>query len=197
MKDLTSAGIDALNAGHVELLVAYEQEISGTVSETIRVHTGIGEKTIEGETYLGVGSLGSVSPVKQEGSAKPSGISVELSGIDPTLIQQVFNYKYQGRPARLIVVLLDTVDHSVIDTHTIFKGKVNVMNVISGAEGKVSVSVENKLVDWMRADKSKYTQPDYERGLTGAQAGDKFFSFVNQVINKQMEFTPYQNWKKN
>ena len=195
MKDINASGKAALNAGHVELLLAVEMDISD--SETIRVHTGIGDKVIETETYSGVGSLGTISPVVQQGGAKPSGISFELSGIDPTLLTKVMSYSYQGRDVRLIVVILDTTDYSIIDTNTVFKGKIDLMNIKSGQEGKVSVSAENKLVDWMRADKSRYTQADYNRTLTPAQSPDLFYAFLNEVINKQIEFTPYQNWKAN
>ena len=193
MKDINVAGLAALNANHVEMRVAVEIEISD--SETIRVHSGIGEETIESEIYTGVGSLGAVSEVQHKGTAKPAGISLQLSGIDPSLLADVLTLNYQGRPVRLMVVLLNTDDYSIIDTHTLFKGKLDTMNITSGAEGKVTVTAENKLTDWLRSDQSKWTQADHDRTLEVGQE-DPFFKFINETVNKQFEFTPFMNWRK-
>ena len=193
MKNISAAGLAALNSNHFALLVALEMELSD--SYTVRVHSGIGEKTIEGETYTGVGSLGTITPIKQEGSAKPSGVSVELSVKDQTLLNSALMDNYQGRPASIKVCFLDVDTLEIFETRTEFTGKVNIMNITSGSEGKVSVKIDNRMVDWKRVDNSRYTQEDYERGLTASQLGDEFFSFINQVIDKQIEFTPYQNWR--
>ena len=192
MKNISAAGLTALNSNHFEMLVALEMELTDTY--TARLHTGLGDKTIEGEVYSGVGSLGEISPIKKQGTAKPSGITVSLSSIDNTLLQHALLDNYQGRPARVIVCLLLADTLEIFETRTEFVGKVNTMNIISGKEGKVSVKIDNRLIDWKRANNSKYTQEDYERGLTVAQAGDTFFSFINQVITKEIEFTPYQAW---
>ena len=191
MKNINTAGKTALAAGHVQVIIAAELDIDTGVY--IRVHTGFGDKTIDGNTYNGIGDLGKISAVEQTGKAVPSGITLELNGVDPNLLAQVFNYHYQGRPAKIILVILNTNDYTTIDEHTIFKGKIDTMDVQSGETGIVKVKVENRLVDWMRSDNSRYTQEDYERN-TGQTDG--FYKQLAEVVNKQIEFTPYTSWKQ-
>ncbi|MGL4350835.1 MAG: hypothetical protein ACRCT2_09795, partial [Plesiomonas shigelloides] len=73
----SNAMIDALSAGHVEQF--YAVKIYRPEDRHVRAHTGVGELVIDGELYIGLGNLGSISSTKQHGGTSPTDINISLS----------------------------------------------------------------------------------------------------------------------
>jgi hypothetical protein len=52
----------------------------------VRVWSGVGPITWNGYTWTGIGQLGSISAIDKGWTIKAKGITLTLSGIDPTLL---------------------------------------------------------------------------------------------------------------
>jgi len=72
-------------------------------AEISRTHTGVGEIVIDGQTYLGVGQMGSVGAVETQSDEKPVSLNLELSGIPGNLLTDALGTKMRGSDATLYV----------------------------------------------------------------------------------------------
>ena len=96
----TQSIINDLASGHVEM--GFAVEIMAP-SAPVRVHTGVGEVVINGELYLGLGSLGSISPSKSDGSTSPKDITLSLALIDSSMLALALNEKMVGSPVQIVM----------------------------------------------------------------------------------------------
>ena len=86
----------ALNQPHVSALYALKLDLVSGIS---RIHSGLGELVIGGETYYGVGSMGAVSPQKEQLSTSPTKLNVSLSGLDDSMLAEVMRERIVDRMA--------------------------------------------------------------------------------------------------
>ncbi|WP_412497295.1 hypothetical protein [Vibrio fluvialis] len=94
---LDAATKDGANIGY-----ACELDFPDGIS---RAHTGVGQIVIAGETYYGVGNLGSVGVVNEPGDENPNRVQLELSGIPGSLLDAVLGAKCRGRPGALYMLV--------------------------------------------------------------------------------------------
>ena len=107
----------AILAGHVIPVIFVRLDFLGGV---LRVHSQIGPITwthsvFGAETYLGIGDYGSVSAVQEALSTRPFGVTIKLTGVKGTLINDLLVDKYHRRSAHLFVGLNDA-SSALIDT---------------------------------------------------------------------------------
>ena len=73
-------------------------------SGTSRIWSGYGEITFGGNTYLGVGTLGSISSISETQEIAATGIRFGLSGIPSDILAVALTEPYQGRSAKIYLV---------------------------------------------------------------------------------------------
>lgn len=95
--------IAALNQPHVSALYALKLDLVSGIS---RVHSGLGPLVIGGETYYGVGSMGSVGPQKEQLSTSPTKLTVALGGLDDSMLAEVMRERIVDRMAWLYLVVM-------------------------------------------------------------------------------------------
>lgn len=68
-------------------------------SGMLRVWSGVGPLVYDGETYLGVGTLGEISPLEEsgQGMVRATNLTMRLSGIPSTYLSLALTEEYQGR----------------------------------------------------------------------------------------------------
>ena len=93
----------ALNQPHVSALYALKLDLVSGIS---RIHSGLGELVIGGETYYGVGSMGAASPQKEQLSTSPTKLNVSLSGLDDSMLAEVMRERMVDRMAWLYLVVI-------------------------------------------------------------------------------------------
>ena len=76
-------------------------------SGNVRVWSGNNDATIEGETYLGAGSLISIGDIAETAELSSNGIPITISGMDSTVLNLALTENYQNRK---IIVLLGFLD---------------------------------------------------------------------------------------
>lgn len=145
-------------------------------SGAIRMWTGYGDRTIDGQTYLGSGDFLNISDIEEVGTLNAKGITLSLSGIDTTIMSYALTEAYQGRTARVLFGL-----NGISDAVEVFAGLMDVMSIKhSGESLQISLSVENKLVNLQRPNIRRYTSSSHK----SRNPGDTFFDSVNAIQDK-------------
>jgi len=63
----------------------------------VHIWTGYGTITVGSTAYLGIGTLGSISPVEETTDLAARGISMQLSGVPTAMLAVALTENYQGR----------------------------------------------------------------------------------------------------
>lgn len=148
-------------------------------SGTVRLWFGIGDVTVNGNVFVGSGSLLSISDIEETAQLQASGVTLTLTSIPTTIVALAMAEPYQGVLCNVYFgVLKPSPSASVV-----FSGYVDQMNVTDAPEScTISVSIENKLIDLERPRSRRYTQKDQE----SRYPGDLGLQFVESLQTKEV-----------
>jgi hypothetical protein len=147
-------------------------------SGDVRVWTGFGDRTIDGETYIGAGSLLNIEGLGEVSDLSAKSITITLSGVNASLLSLALQEPYQRRKCRVLFGAVD-VDEFV----EVFSGQLNMMQIEDTPEiSSISVLVDSKLVELERASNRRYTSVDQK----SRYAGDTFFDFVSDIQDAEI-----------
>jgi hypothetical protein len=140
-------------------------------SQTIHCWSGVGNLVYGGNTYIGVGDLGRIDAITEGSDVEAYGTSVTLSGIDPVLLAECLTDIQLGAPATIYFALIDG-NGSILGTpYPLFVGTVDQPTMQIGTKTvSISLALENKLANLLRANQRRYTNADqqiYYPGDTG------------------------------
>lgn len=176
-RDLTTDTENALAAGHVRFLVFVEMDFS---SGMLRVNNSAINLDWNGYSWLGVGRLGGVDPVREGSGLESVGLAFRISGVPAANVATALGTHYQGRRCRLWLAPL-TAGHVVIpDPALVFWGRLDTMDIELGQTATLSVSAESRLAAWDRPNVRRYNHEDQQIDYPG----DKFFEFVPQMVDR-------------
>lgn len=180
MRTLTTDVANALAAENVTPILFVELDF---LSGFMRVHSGVGPLTAEGNTYTGVGTLGQVETIEESTELQAYGLRLGLSGIPNTLIGTALNENYQGRAVRVLVGVLNASHALIASPVVVFAGRMDNMQITLGPEtASISLNAENRLIDWDRPRVRRYNNADQQ----AEYPGDLGFEFVEQMVNKTL-----------
>lgn len=168
--------INDLASGHVEM--GFAVEIMAP-SAPVRVHTGVGEVVINSQLYLGLGSLGSISPSKSDGSTSPKDITLSLALIDSSMLALALNEKMVGSQVQIIMFTYGA-DGQVKSTAIAFAGKITSVSAVTGDENTVNYSCANELEGWQSICSWRYT----EDGHLLRYPDDHCFRYVGEMSER-------------
>lgn len=168
----------AMMNDHLDLLIAAELNFDSGVT---RVHSGTGNFTIAGHNFIGVGTLGSVSEVKEQNSTSPTQLNLTLGGLDTALIATVLNENCVGKLGSLYIGVLDE-DGVLIDYDVLFRGKIRSTTVVAGNKSAINLTLSNIFEDWSRGKSWRYTD-ESQRQRNG---GDRIFRYVPQMADRSL-----------
>lgn len=175
MRDISTALSDKFLGKDVDLFVAVELMFN---SGALRIWSGIGDKSIGGQTYTGTGSLLSVGGIEESDDLSAPGASISLNGVDSSLVSLAIQEPYQNRDCR---ILLGSGD----DFFEIFSGFMDVMTIEdSGETCIINLTVESRLIILDRKVPLRYTQ-ETQNSL---YPGDTFFSTVASLQDKKVDW---------
>lgn len=178
-REITTAVATASAASHVVVAFMARMEFEGG---TIYVNSTPGPIETGGATYLGMGALGKLSPIEETSELKATGISFELSGVDPSLISVALNEHYQGRRAQVLLALLDVSHQLIADPVCVWAGQMDTMSIELADTGKISVNCENEVVTWERPRIRRYNDEDQK----ARYPGDRGLEFVGGLQDKEL-----------
>lgn len=158
--------------------------------------TGYGTLTYNGIGYLGLGTLGTISPVQETTDLSARGIAMQLSGVPTALVSEALTDDYQGRACSVMFGALSTTAGLVASPITIFSGRMDVMQISDdGQTSQITMTAENKLIDFKRTREIRYTDEEQQR----LYSGDLGLEFVNAIQEKTIYWgnqnaTNASNW---
>lgn len=74
---------------------------TGSGDGAVRLWTGFGDKTIDGNVYTGSGNLLNIDGIDEVADLSAKGVTVTLSGISSAIVSAALQEPYQGRIARI------------------------------------------------------------------------------------------------
>jgi hypothetical protein len=129
-------------------------------SETVNAWTGIGTLVADGISYLGTGSLGTISAISEASDVKADGLTLTLSGIDPALLADSLTDIQIGASAKVYFGLMASAS-TLIGSYLVFSGTIDKPQIRTSVESlTISLALENRLVNLSRANQRRYTSAD-------------------------------------
>jgi len=171
----------------------------------LRLWTGYGEITIDGNTFIGAGNLLGFSGFEEVNDLSAKSITISLSGLDETVLSLALTEPISNRKVRVYygaTVPSDGLgatwdDDTFWDDDTywnddgtrvtyaqqIWTGYANTIPFEDdGQTATVSLSVDSKLVRLNEASNRRYTHESQQ----ARHPGDTFFSFVADLQDKDV-----------
>ena len=183
-RDITSDFNTAIKDTVVQPIFAIELEFS---DGTLRFWTGYGDITMtaggSSKTFTGTGDLLTISPIGESSTLQMQGITVALTGIKSSLISTALTAQYTNRNGTLYMGLLNSSGAVIADVYTLFKGKMDVLNINEGAEtSTITLKIESRLVSFDLPLNRMLTLEDQQVDY----ATDLGFEFISSLQDKEI-----------
>jgi hypothetical protein len=152
-------------------------------SQTVHCWTGVGNIVYNGNTYIGVGSFGTIEKITEATDVQAYGTSIALSGIDPNIFNECMNDIQMGAPAAIYFALLDNNGQVYGTPYPAFVGTVDKPTVGMGTkEINITLALENKLSNLSRANMRRYTSADQQLYYPGDTCFNSVESLNDQAL---------------
>ena len=183
-RDITSAFNTAIISKVVRPLMAVELEFS---DGTLRMWNGYGDITMtaggSSKTFTGAGDLLGISEIEESDILSMSGVTLTLSGIKSSLISTALSAQYTNRNGAIYLGLFDTSANVIADVYTLFKGKMDVLNISEGQQTTmIQLKLESRLVSFEKASNRMYTLEDQKVDYLN----DLGFEFIPDLQDKEI-----------
>lgn len=157
-RTLTSAAVTQLEATFVRPTFLVSMAFA---NETIYAWTGVGPLVWNGQTWLGVGNLGDISPIVEGSDVSAQGITLTLSEIPAELLNDSMSELMAGKLAQVYLGFLDSSGALIADPIPAFIGLIDQPTIdLATDKASISITVENRLADLNRARGGRYTDQD-------------------------------------
>lgn len=158
-----------------------------------RFNSSPADIVIGGQTFLGVGALGSISAAEEGVELRSYGMTVGLTGVPREAVALALGQAYQGRGGTVWEVPLDPATwQPVSDPIVIFRGRMDQMDITLGERAEVVVRLENRLTDWERPKLRRYTDVDQRR----RDPNDGSFRFLPATTEKEIIWPARSFWEQ-
>jgi hypothetical protein len=175
MRSLSSAVLTAIQSASVRPAFFVEGNFA---SGPVYLWTGLGPISWNGQTWLGVGTLGSITTIEEGATVEARGITLGLSGFDATLLGDVVNEFAVGLPVTVWLGLFDASGTLLADPIISFAGRMDQPTLtVGGDSASISINCENRLVEMNVAVDRRYTNEDQQIDYPG----DQGFGWVNAI----------------
>ena len=165
--------------------------------------SGYGTLTYNGVGYLGLGTLGTISPVQETTDLSARGITMQLSGVPTALVYEALTDDYQGRACSVMFAALSPTAGLIASPITVFSGRMDVMQISDDEQSSlITMSAENRLIDFKRTREVRYTNEDQQTlfpTYASITLPDLGLEFVNAIQEKTIYWgnqnaTNASNW---
>ena len=147
-------------------------------SGMVYVWSGFGGYAWGGHTYIGVGSLGSISTIEEGTRVEAKGITLNLSGIDPAMLASVLTDFILGTSVVIYLGLFNPNGTLIAAPVISWAGRMDQPSIDVAAEtATISINCENRLFDMNVAVDRRYTNEDQHLD----HPGDRGMEFVNSI----------------
>jgi hypothetical protein len=164
-----------LGAGKIKPVLFLQMQF---LDGPIFVWSGLGNLNWNGRVWVGLGTLGTISPIEESSEIKATNVTFTLSGIPQDLIRHALSQVRQGNPVQLWFGALGDNNNVLADPLQIFAGRMDVPTIDEGAQtSTISIAVENRLIDLNRSRERRFTDQDQQID----HPGDLGFQYVQFI----------------
>lgn len=154
-KTLTPVFAAALADRDLKPAIFYEGQFA---SGTLRLWSGLGEIPWNRETWSGAGYLLGLGALEESTEVAASGVTITLSGVDPSLVTAAIADARQGLPGKVWIGLLDENKAIIADPVQAFAGRLDVPEITDDATRcTITISYESRLIDLTKPRNWRYT----------------------------------------
>ncbi len=162
---LESGTLGQLDQQQVNLVFFVE---IGFKSGDINLWSGVGDISFDSKTWTGAGQLLMIQPARETTGVVATGLTITLTGIDPTFLALALVEAQQNRPVTCLFGFLDSSGAIITDPYQFFSGLVNFMTIDEGGRtATISVNAENDLIQLQRPRIRRYTDQDLQGEFDG------------------------------
>ena len=183
-RNITDAFNTAITNKVVRPIMAVELDFSDGV---LRMWNGYGNLTMTADgsskTFTGQGDLLSLTSIDESSTLSMSGITLTLAGVKSSLISTALSANYTNKNGAVYLGLFDTSQNVVADVYTLFKGKMDVLNIQEGQDtALITLKLESRLVTFEKASNRMYTLEDQQVDFPN----DVGFEFIPDLQDKEI-----------
>ncbi|MCU1324986.1 MAG: hypothetical protein JWN34_356 [Bryobacterales bacterium] len=174
-RDLVSATRDASQGSVIVPVWLIKLQFDGG---TIFLSTYDGPLTWSGDTYIGAGAIGSISPIQEDTELARTTLSMQVRGLPSEIIDIVHNEYFQGRRATTYLGYLDQITRQFVDDPVIMhRGRMDTAQIDESDTCSVTLTVESRFADWDKAKVRRFNDADQKSRFPG----DRGLEFVTQA----------------
>lgn len=133
-------------------------------SGAVRIWTGIGPITFQGNTYTSAGGVISIEPLTETADTAAKGMVVHVNALQLSYVQKLTNDSYQGRKAVIFLAFWNEAEDTLYTSPgPWWEGFMDTDNgSYDGVSANLSISCEHDLVDILRKREWQYTDADQQ-----------------------------------
>ena len=156
-----------------------------TGDRALRLWTGVGDRTISSETFLGTGSVLQISGLEEVADLSAKGATLTLSGLDSDIVSLALTEEYQGRLGKVYWGAKENAN--VVELFSGFMDKMTIQD--DGETSTITLTLESKLVTLERANIRRYTDKSHKAVIVTEdydESTDTFFKWVAKLADRQI-----------
>lgn len=177
-RNLTSGVATALAAPIVRPVIFYEGQFA---TGTLRLWSGLGDFTWNGQTWTGAGQLIGIAPVEEVSDVRAVGFGVSLSAEASAILSLNLGAARQGLPGKVWLGVFDAAGALIADPYLTFSGRFDVPDIVyQGEQSTIQARYESRLIDLDRPRLRRYTDEDQRLDFPT----DPGFEFVTLLQDK-------------
>jgi hypothetical protein len=179
-RPMSSAMLAAIQAQHLRPALFVQMQF---MTGPLYVWSGTGSVTWNGHTWLGVGTLGTISTIEESGTVEAKGVTLTLSGIDPAMLADALQEFQTGAPVAIYLGLFDSGGSLIANPVTSWAGRMDQPSIeVGGDSAVISIACENRLIEMNVAVDRRYTATDQSIDYPGDLGFNWVLSIQEQNI---------------
>lgn len=179
---------EAMAANPLRILAFIEINLTPVV----RVHTGLGDRYLDGEKYIGIGELVSIGSVKEAPNMSANRVSINMKILDQALLTESLNTNMTGVEVYMHLAALDELRKITAHQMFFYEGEIANKTLTKGnLKKEIPYLLKLTVSDWYE----RWSRPANAARCTNAaqQAlypGDKFFDQVEAIASAPLSDIP-------
>lgn len=171
---MSSGMLAALESAYLQPAVFVQMQFA---TATVYIWSGVGTISWNGHTWVGLGSLLSVTVMEDAATVEARGITVTLSGLDAGLLSDCLTEFQLGLPVSVCFGLYSG-GSLIASPITSWAGRMDQPTIdVAGDTVTIAINCENRLLDMNVAVDRRYTNQDQQM----TWPGDLCFQFVDGI----------------
>lgn len=173
-RGISSETMTVLQSGDIR--VEYYIDLVFT-SATVRLWTGYGDSSYNGNAYLGNGWIEGIGSISETLRLTATGATLSLSGVPADLLSIVLSESRQSATMNLFLAVFDSTD-TRLDVIKIYSGSLDNVAIDEKPESaSIVLDYESRLVKITSARESRYT-PEQQKMDYPADKGFDYLTFL-------------------